>query len=181
MLAGMVLFLLMAWKRKASLSLLLCKEMFLTGIGLTLGVFAPLYWAEQYVSSGIAAVLSATAPIMILLLQAGISQHKLSVTSWAGCLVGFAGVILLLLPSFTITFNKFWMISCVAILLGQVFYSAGTVYSRRVIQQFQDTSPITLNAVQMMYGGGMLLVLLSCIRILSLIAYFFHFFWPFVH
>ncbi|MGR6339722.1 DMT family transporter [Priestia megaterium] len=159
MLAGMFLFLLMAWKRKASLSLLLCKEMFLTGIGLTLGVFAPLYWAEQYVSSGVAAVLSATAPIMILLLQAGISQHKLSVTSWAGCLVGFAGVILLLLPSFTITFNKFWIISCVAILLGQVFYSAGTVYSRRVIQQFQDTSPITLNAVQMMYGGGMLLVL----------------------
>lgn len=158
-LAGVILFLIMVWKRKASVSILFCKEMFLTGLGLTFGVFAPLYWAEQYLSSGIAAVLSATAPLMILLLQTSISRQKLSFTSWAGCLVGFAGVILLILPVITITFSMFWMFGCIAVLFGQFFYSAGTVYSRHVIKRFQDTSPITLNAAQMMYGGGMLLVL----------------------
>ncbi len=146
-------------EKKARVSLLFCKEMFLTGLGLTFGVFATLYWAEQYLSSGIAAVLSATAPLMILLLQTGISRQRLSATSWAGCLVGFTGVMLLLLPGAAISFNKFWMYGCLAVLLGQVFFSAGTVYSRRVIQRFQDTSPISLNAAQMMYGGGMLLVL----------------------
>ncbi|MGG4452761.1 DMT family transporter [Brevibacillus porteri] len=158
-LAGVILFSFMLWKKQARLSLLLHKEMFLTGIGLTFGTFATLYWAEQHVSSGIAAVLSATAPLMVMLLQTGMSRQKLSAISWAGCLVGFVGVVLLILPGATLSFSFLWLAGCVAVLIGQIFYSGGAVYSRRVIQRFQDTSPIALNAAQMMYGGAMLLVL----------------------
>ncbi|MGG1661615.1 DMT family transporter [Brevibacillus sp. NRS-1366] len=158
-LAGTILFSFMVWRGKTRVSLLFCKEMFLTGIGLTFGTFATLYWAEQYLSSGIAAVLSATAPLMVMLLQTTLSRQKLSAASWAGCLVGFAGVILLILPGVSFTFSTSWLIGCIAVLVGQVFYSGGAVYSRRVIQRFQDVSPIALNAAQMMYGGAMLLVL----------------------
>ncbi|EJL27701.1 DMT family transporter [Brevibacillus sp. BC25] len=159
-LAGVILFSFMLWKKQARLSLLLHKEMFFTGIGLTFGTFATLYWAEQHISSGIAAILSATAPLMVMLLQTGISRQKLSAISWAGCLVGFAGVVLLILPgATTISFSFLWLAGCIAVLFGQIFYSAGAVYSRSVIQRFQDTSPIALNAAQMMYGGAMLLVL----------------------
>lgn len=159
-LAGVILFSFMLWKKQARLSLLLHKEMLLTGIGLTFGTFAPLYWAEQHISSGIAAILSATAPLMVMLLQTGISRQKLSAISWAGCLVGFVGVVLLILPgATTISFSFLWLTGCIAVLFGQIFYSAGAVYSRSVIQRFQDTSPIALNATQMMYGGAMLLVL----------------------
>lgn len=159
-LAGSILFVWMAVsKRRAKLSLLFRKELFLTGAALTFGVFGPLYWAEQHVSSGIAAVLSATAPLLILLLQTRISGQKLSRSSWAGCLAGSAGVILLLLPDIAVTFNGLWTLGCIVILLAQISYAAGTLYSRRVIQRFQDTSPIALNAVQMMYGGGLLLAL----------------------
>lgn len=159
LLAGVILFIWMVATRKANGSLLLRKEMFLTGTGLTFGTFATLYWAEQYVSSGIAAVLAATAPLMILLLQTGITRQKLPASSWAGCLIGFAGVVLLLLPGLAISLDMRWLVGCVVVLFGQVFYSAGAVYSRRVIQRFPDTSPIALNAAQMMHGGGMLLVL----------------------
>lgn len=158
-LAGCVLFVWMAWKKKAQLSLLFRKEMFLTGAGLTFGVFAPLYWAEQYLSSGIAAVLSATGPLMILLLETRISGRKLARSSWAGCLTGFAGVILLLLPDLTVALSPLWLLACAAVLFGETFYAAGTVYSRRVIRRFEDTSPIALNAAQMMHGGALLLVL----------------------
>ncbi|MFP3389714.1 DMT family transporter [Brevibacillus sp. SIMBA_040] len=158
-LAGVILFSIMVWKRKASISLLFKKEMFLTGFALTFGVFATLYWAEQYLSSGIAAVLSATAPLMILLLQTTITRQSLPAVAWIGCLVGFAGVLLMLLPGLTVTFSTVWLLGCVVVLFGQVFYSAGTVYSRRVIQRFQDSSPIALNAAQMMYGGTLLLIL----------------------
>jgi len=149
----------MVWNKKARFSLLLRKEMLLTGTCLTFGVFSTLYWAEQYLSSGIAAVLSATAPLMILLLQTTISRQKLSGRSWAGCLTGTAGIVLLFLPGAIITYSKLWMLGCAAVLVGQVFYSAGAVYSRRVVQRFSDTSPIALNAAQMLYGGAMLLVL----------------------
>ncbi|OPA73593.1 EamA family transporter [Paenibacillus selenitireducens] len=159
LLAGSILMLYMVVRRKARFSLLLHKEMLLTGAGLTFGVFATLYWAEQYLSSGIAAILSATAPLMILLLQTVIARQRLSLSSLAGCLTGTVGVVLLLLPGLTVTYSRIWVLGCAAVLLGQVFYSAGAVYSRRVVQRFQDTSPIALNAAQMMYGGGMLLVL----------------------
>jgi drug/metabolite transporter (DMT)-like permease len=158
-LAGSILFLWMVWKGKARFSLLLRKEMILTAIGLTFGTFAILYWSEQYLSSGIAAVLSATGPLITLLLQAVISRQRLSTSSWAGCLVGSAGVILLLLPGLMIKVSNLWILGCIAMILSQFFYSAGAVYSKRVVQQFQNTSPIALNAAQMIYGGGMLLVL----------------------
>lgn len=157
-LAGLVLFAVMAWKKQASLSILLRKEMAITGICLTYGVFATLYWAEQYLSSGIAAVLSATAPLMVMLLQTGLSRQKLSASSWAGCLIGFVGVVLLLLPGLTFSISMLWVVGCVAVLFGQLFYAAGAVYSRHVSQQFKEVSPITLNAAQMMYGGILLLL-----------------------
>jgi len=161
-LAGLILFLWMVWKRKARVSLLLRREMFFTGMGLTFGVFSALYWAEQYMPSGIAAVLSATAPLMVLLLQNSISRQKISVTSMAGCIIGFAGVLLLLLPSIRVKFDLYWILGSIAILAGQLCYSVGAVYSKRVIQRFEDTSPIALNAAQMMYGGVMLMVLSLC-------------------
>ncbi|SEG74993.1 DMT family transporter [Paenibacillus sp. UNC499MF] len=158
-LAGAILFIAMILQKKARISLLLRKEMVLTGLALTFGVFASLYWAEQYVSSGIAAVLSATAPLMIMLLQTVMTRQNMSASSWTGCLVGLAGVIILLLPGMTVAFSTVWAAGCIAVLTGQIFYSAGTVYSRRVIRRFSDTSPIALNAAQMLHGGVMLLVL----------------------
>jgi len=159
LIAGSIILLYMIIRGKAKLSLLLRKEMIITGTALSFGVFATLYWAEQYLSSGIAAILSATAPLMILLLQTAIARQRLSLSALVGCLTGTVGVILLLLPGITVTISKVWVLGCAAVLLGQVFYSAGTVYSRRVVQRFQETSPIALNAAQMMYGGGLLLIL----------------------
>lgn len=161
-LAGAILFLWALWKKKARFSLLFRKEMLLTGIGLTFGVFAALYWAEQFLSSGIAAVLSATGPLMILLMQTRLSRQGLCAASWAGCLLGFAGVILLLQPGLTITFHKFWLYGCIAVLIGELFYASGTLYSRHVMSRFPDTSPIALNAAQMMHGGILLIVLSAC-------------------
>lgn len=159
--AGLILFLWMVWRKKASFALLLRKEMLFTGIGLTFGTFSTLYWAEQYVSSGIAAVLSATGPLMILILQMLIFHQKASGVSLLGILLGFTGVILLVLPSLTVSVGLWWGIGCVAILIGEIFYSSGTLYSKKVIQSFPKESPIALNAAQMIYGG-VLLLLLSC-------------------
>lgn len=157
--AGLILFFWMVWRKKASLALLFRKEMLLTAIGLTFGTFSTLYWAEQYVSSGIAAVLSATGPMMILLLQTFVMRLKTTSLSVFGCILAFAGIVLLLLPRLTVTANVMWVIGCVAILVGELFYSSGALYSKRVIQRFPQASPIALNAAQMIWGGLLLLIL----------------------
>lgn len=156
--AGLLLFSLMVWREKTAIRLLFRKEMFFSGVGLTFGTFATLYWAEQYVTSGIAAVLSATGPMMILLIQTFIMKQKGNRTSFIGCVVGVIGVTFLILPSFSIEISPLWMLGCFAIIIGEVFYAAGTIYTKHVIRKFDKTSPIALNAAQMMHGGILLII-----------------------
>lgn len=158
-LAGLLLFSFMVWREKATIGLLFRKEMFFTGVCLTFGTFATLYWAEQYVTSGIAAVLSATAPMMIIVIQTFILKQKGNRKSLIGCVVGVIGVTFLILPSFSIDISPNWTVGCFAIIIGQVFYASGTIYAKHVIRIFETTSPIVLNAAQMMHGGILLIVL----------------------
>ncbi len=156
--AGLLLFSLMVWREKTAIRLLFRKEMFFSGVGLTFGTFATLYWAEQYVTSGIAAVLSATGPMMILLIQTFIMKQKGNRTSFIGCVIGVIGVTFLILPSFSIEIRPLWMLGCFAIIIGEVFYAAGTIYTKHVIRKYDKTSPIALNAAQMMHGGILLII-----------------------
>ncbi|WP_054026697.1 DMT family transporter [Bacillus sp. FJAT-28004] len=158
-LAGAILFLWMAWKRKVSFSLLLRKEMILTGATLTFGTFSTLYWAEQYVSSGLAAVLSATGPIMILLMQTTLLRQKAPMHSLYGCIIGLVGVLLLVLPNLSMDVSPLWLIGCAAILIGECCYATGALYSKKVINSMSEVSPIAMNAAQMMYGGAMMFIL----------------------
>ncbi|GKU76214.1 DMT family transporter [Paenibacillus sp. L3-i20] len=157
--AGVILFLWMVWRRKASFSLLLRKEMLFIGVAMTFGTFSTLYWAEQYISSGLAAVLSATGPIMILLLQMIFLRQKAHAYSLYGVFIGFSGVLLLLLPNQSVNFSKLWIIGCIAILFGKFCYAIGALYSKKVMNNMSEMSPIAMNAAQMMYGGAILLIL----------------------
>jgi drug/metabolite transporter (DMT)-like permease len=98
--AGLLLFSFMVWNGKTKIRLFFRKEMLFTGVGLTFGTFATLYWAEQYVTSGIAAVLSATGPMMIIAIQTFVLKHKGNKKSIIGCVVGAIGVTFLILPGF---------------------------------------------------------------------------------
>ncbi|WNS41189.1 EamA family transporter [Paenibacillus sp. MMS20-IR301] len=158
-LAGAVIFLFMVFKGTTSFKLLLRKELLFTGAALTFGTFSALYWAEQYVSSGLAAVLSATGPMMILLMQTAFLRQKAPVYSLIGCIIGFTGVLLLVLPSLAADVTPLWLIGCIVVLIGELCYAAGAIYSKKVTTVFSGVSPVALNAVQMMYGGALLFLL----------------------
>lgn len=159
MIAGALMFAWMLMKGRVKMSLLWRKEMLLTGAGLTFGTFAALYWAEQYVSSGVGAILSATGPIMIMVMQTVLLRQKTSARMITGCLIGFVGVIFVVMPGVTIGGSPLWLWGCIVILIGEVCYSAGALYSKKVINQFKESDPVAINAVQMMYGGLLLLIL----------------------
>lgn len=159
MAAGGILFLFMVIRKKATFSLLLRKELLFTGAGLTFGTFSTLYWAEQHIASGLAAVLSATGPLMILLLQTFLYRQKPNMKSAAGCVVGFAGVLLIMLPGLTVEMSLLWLAGCVLVIIGEFCYSSGALYSKHISTRFPHTSPIALNAGQMLYGGCLLMLL----------------------
>src|SRR5260370_540120 len=60
-----------------------------------------LHWAEQYVSSGFAALLVATEPLWILVLGAAMGQQRINWKNGLGLLMGLGGVALLTGPELT--------------------------------------------------------------------------------
>ena len=86
-----------------------------------------LHWAEQYVGSGLAALLIATEPMFILLFAWAMGQQKISRLSALGLGLGVLGVALLTGAELTVKGSS-WL-ALLAVLLGSVAWSAGVVIS----------------------------------------------------
>lgn len=123
----------------------------LIGVLLFLGGHGSLAWAEQRVTSGMAALLVATLPMWIVLLArvAGIERH-LSGRALAGLLLGFVGVAVLFGPDVLRHNGELNLVGSGAVLFGTFIWAAGTIYMRSVKM---PESPAMSSAMQMMAGG----------------------------
>jgi drug/metabolite transporter (DMT)-like permease len=89
-----------------------------------------LHWAEQYVGSGLAALLIATEPMFILVLGWMMGQQKISLLSALGLGLGVAGVAMLTGAELTVKGSSLW--GLLAVLLGSLSWSLGVVVSPRL-------------------------------------------------
>src|ERR1700691_2614556 len=89
-----------------------------------------LHWAEQYVGSGLAALLIATEPMFILVLGWMMGQQKISLLSALGLGLGVVGVAMLTGAEFTVKGSSLW--GLLAVLLGSLSWSLGVVVSPRL-------------------------------------------------
>jgi drug/metabolite transporter (DMT)-like permease len=89
-----------------------------------------LHWAEQYVGSGLAALLIATEPMFILVLGWMMGQQKISPLSAVGLGLGVVGVAMLAGAELTVKGSSLW--GLLAVLLGSLSWSLGVVVSPRL-------------------------------------------------
>jgi drug/metabolite transporter (DMT)-like permease len=89
-----------------------------------------LHWAEQYVGSGLAALLIATEPMFILVLGWMMGQQKISLISALGLGLGVVGVAMLTGAELTVKGSSLW--GLLAVLLGSLAWSLGVVVSPRL-------------------------------------------------
>jgi drug/metabolite transporter (DMT)-like permease len=157
-LAGLILIIIFKLKRKDIMPYLLSKRIIYAGFCLTFMTFATLYWAEQYISSGLAAVLSATAPMTILLLQSRRNKTKLQREQFLALFIALTGVLFISLPGMHQELTFIWSIACLVIIVGQLFYGIGSIYSKEILSNSPDVSPFLINGIQMFYGGILLLI-----------------------
>lgn len=87
-------------------------------------------WGEQYVDSNIASILNGTIPLFTILLAHFVTQDdQLTVPKIVGVVIGFAGIVLLLLPTFSTNMvAPAWGV--VAITVACFLYAIAIVYSR---------------------------------------------------
>src|SRR5580700_9619380 len=89
-----------------------------------------LHWAEQYVASGLAALLIATEPMFILVLGWMMGQQKISLLSALGLGLGVVGVGMLTGAELTVKGSS--LLGLLAVLLGSLSWSFGVVISPRL-------------------------------------------------
>src|ERR1019366_7370707 len=89
-----------------------------------------LHWAEQYVGSGLAALLLATEPMFILVLAWSMGQQKISRLSALGLGLGVLGVAMLTGVELTVKGSS--LLGLLAVLVGSLSWSAGVVISPRL-------------------------------------------------
>ena len=89
-----------------------------------------LHWAEQYVGSGLAALLIATEPMFILVLAWSMGQQKISRLSALGLGLGVLGVAML--TGFELSIKGSSVLGLLAVLLGSFSWSMGVAISPKL-------------------------------------------------
>jgi drug/metabolite transporter (DMT)-like permease len=112
-----------------------------------------LHWAEQYVGSGLAALLMATEPIFILVLGWTMGQQKISGLSALGLGLGMAGVAALTGAELSMKGSS--LLGLLAVLLGSLSWAFGVVISPRLKL---PSDALGRTALPTLCGAAMLLI-----------------------
>lgn len=109
--------------------------------------------AEQWVPSGIAAVVIATSPFWMATVEALIpGGERFSRRTLTGMSIGFTGIVLLLWPDLTAggSLGRQFLSGLLALQLAEIGWSVGTAYSKR---HAREENAIAAAALQMVFGG----------------------------
>jgi drug/metabolite transporter (DMT)-like permease len=116
-----------------------------------------LFWAEQRVPSGVAAVVLATTPVFIALLEIiYLRTQKLTVRLGLALAIGIVGVAVLMNRSFSLGEAPIDRAGALAIVVASATWSIATILTGRIPL---PKSKAMSAAAQMVTGGAMLFVL----------------------
>jgi drug/metabolite transporter (DMT)-like permease len=116
-----------------------------------------LFWAEQRVPSGVTAVVLATIPVFIALLEIiFLRTQKLTVRLGLALAIGILGVAVLMNRSFSLGEAPIDRAGALALLVASATWSIATILTRRIPL---PASKAMSAAAQMVTGGAMLFVL----------------------
>jgi drug/metabolite transporter (DMT)-like permease len=151
--AGATLYVFMRARGHASPTLQEWRSIALTSLCLFVATYAALFWAEQYVPSGVASVIEATLPITAMVFEVFVfRQQRFRLRTGAALLLGFLGVAWLLIRNQ----HSYPVFPCLIILASGAAWSLGAVLTRSMRRP--RSLPLTAGA-QMMLGGMVLLAL----------------------
>lgn len=109
-------------------------------------------WAEQHIASGLAALLVATVPLWMALLDRVRYGRRLTRLAVAGLVLGFVGVGVLVSPAGDV--GALW--GAFVIIGGALAWAAGSLYSR---DADLPSRPMVATSMQMLTAAGIFLVL----------------------
>ena len=162
--AGVILYL---WRRASGdpvPSKIEWRSAAIVGMFLLLGGNGGVVWAEKRVTSSVAALMVASTPLWMVLIDAlRPGGKKPGVSAILGIVIGFIGIGLLIGTDLLIGSEQFTggegsvdIVGALVLLLAAFLWSAGSLYSRTA--KLPD-SPLLGTSMEMLVGGACLLLL----------------------
>ena len=152
--AGAFLYLVMRLRGEPGPSAVQWRSIAIIAVCMFVVTYGALFWAEQFVPSGITAVIEATLPLIALILEVFIFRtQRFHWRMVAAVALGLGGIALLLLKNGGQSFGVF---PCLVILAGSVAWTLGAVLTRSM--PLPKSVPLAAGA-EMMLGGAVLLAL----------------------
>jgi drug/metabolite transporter (DMT)-like permease len=132
------------------------KSAAIIGTLLLMGGNGAVTWAEQRVPSGVAALMVAITPCIIVLIDwlrpEGVRPAGKVV---AGLALGLGGVAMLIGPDSLLGGGRIDPAGALVLLVGSLCWSTGSIYSRHAPS---PSAPLLFTGMQMVCGGGVLTV-----------------------
>ena len=155
--AGIILYLFSRFKSKEKIKrenifplLILGTMFFLIGHGL-------LAWSQQYVPSGMAAVLVTIEPLWIIGIEwFFLKDTRVKLRGILGLVLGFGGVIYLIASTTGSTTSGNDFLGSALIVVGTLSWGGGAVYSRVANV---PKSPILSSGMELIFGGMLVLII----------------------
>jgi drug/metabolite transporter (DMT)-like permease len=116
-------------------------------------------WAQQYVASGLAAVIVAMVPFWTVLVESLLPRgERLTSRILLGLGLGFLGIVVLIWPELTIggQSGRLFVAGVISLQIACLGWALGTSYTKR---NAMSVSPLSAAAMQMLLSGIMLIVI----------------------
>jgi drug/metabolite transporter (DMT)-like permease len=155
LIAGALLYVWARWRGAPAPSRRHWRGAATVGALLLLGGNGGVVWAEQRVPSGLAALLVATVPLwMVMLDGVGRGWRRPPLQVMAGIAIGLGGVALLVGPGTLAGGHAVDPLGAAVLVLASLSWASGSLYARRAPL---PSSPLLGTAMEML-GGGLFLV-----------------------
>jgi drug/metabolite transporter (DMT)-like permease len=155
--AGVLMYAFMRSRGAAAPELRQWWQLGIVGTFLFLGGNGFVVWAEQYITSGLAALLVATLPLWLIVLDwlwAGGKPPTLM--AGIGIALGLGGTVVLLDPV-RIADSAIHLPGALMVILGSLLWAIGSIYSKK----FRQPPSIFMSAACQMIGGGVSLLVVA--------------------
>ena len=156
LIAGLVLYLWMLAQGERSPSIRQWMSVFLLALLIFVFDYGLLFWAEQRVPSGIAAVMMATIPVFMALAEIiFLRTQKLTFRLSVALLIGIGGVAVLMSRSLNVGGAPIDRAGAVALIFAAISWSISSTLTRKLPL---PTSKVMSSGAQMLAGGILLTV-----------------------
>jgi drug/metabolite transporter (DMT)-like permease len=153
--AGVILFIWAMANGLAFPKLREWRSAILLGVVMFACNYGPLFWAEQRVPSGVAAIISALIPVWIAGFEWSRSGSAVPIRLLIGTVCGLGGVAALSFTPGHVSSERIEVTALLALLAGTIAWAVGTIWSRHL--PLPNSKPVSAG-IQMMMGGATLTI-----------------------